>query len=75
MSTIELEKLTQAWPEISRVVRVPRSEKEYGELVASLDQLAETVGEDEEHPLASLMDVLSVLLERYEDENMPELEE
>jgi mRNA interferase HigB len=33
------------------------------------------VGEDENHPLASLMDVLGVLIEKYEDEHVPELTE
>jgi len=27
------------------------------------------------HPLASLMDVLGVLIQKYEDENVPELTE
>jgi HTH-type transcriptional regulator/antitoxin HigA len=38
-----------------------------------LDRLIDEVGEDEKHPLASLMEVLGVLIERYEDENVPEL--
>jgi HTH-type transcriptional regulator/antitoxin HigA len=31
------------------------------------------VGEDESHPLASLMEVLGALIERYEAEHVPEL--
>jgi HTH-type transcriptional regulator / antitoxin HigA len=73
MSTIELEKVTQAWPPVSRAVRVPHSEQEYRELVEVLDQLTDVVGENEDHPLASLMDVLSVLIETHEDEHVPEL--
>jgi HTH-type transcriptional regulator/antitoxin HigA len=38
-----------------------------------LDDLIDEVGEDETHPLASLMDVIGVLIERYEDEHVPEL--
>jgi HTH-type transcriptional regulator/antitoxin HigA len=33
------------------------------------------VGEDEAHPLASLMEVVGVLIERYEEEYVPELTE
>ena len=73
MSTIELEKVTQAWPPVSHAVRVPHSKKEYRELVELLDQLTDTVGENEDHPLASLMDVLGVLIEKFEDEHVPEL--
>ncbi len=75
MSAIELETVTQAWPRISNAVRVPHSEKEYRDLVDVLDQLTDTVGEDEDHPLASLMDVLGVLVEKYEHEHIPELRE
>lgn len=38
-----------------------------------LDKLIDEVGEDETHPLASLMDVLSALIENYENANVPEL--
>ena len=38
-----------------------------------LDQLVDEVGENENHPLASLMEVLGVLIEKYEDENVAEL--
>jgi len=41
--------------------------------VALLDRLIDEVGEDENHPLASLLEVLSVLVERYEAEHVPEL--
>jgi len=75
MSTIELKKMTRAWPRVSHAVRVPHSEREYRELVGVLDQLTDTVGEDENHPLASLMDVLGVLIEKYEDEHVLELKE
>jgi HTH-type transcriptional regulator/antitoxin HigA len=38
-----------------------------------LDTMIDVVGEDEQHPLASLMEVIGVLIERYEDEHVPEL--
>ena len=75
MSAVELEQVTKAWPALSQAVRVPHSEAEYDELVALLDHLTDEVGEDENHPLASLMDVLGVLIEKYEDERVPELSE
>jgi HTH-type transcriptional regulator/antitoxin HigA len=75
MSIAELEIVTKAWPPISRAVRVPHSEDDYQDLVQLLDRITDEVGEDENHPLASLMDVLGVLIERYEDEHVPELAE
>ena len=75
MSLAELENVTKAWPPISRAVRVPRTDEDYRELVELLDRVTDKVGEDENHPLASLMDVLSVLIEKYEDEHVPQLAE
>ena len=75
MSVVELEKVTKAWPPISRAVRVPHTDEDYRELVELLDRVTDEVGEDENHPLASLMDVLGVLIEKYEDERVPELSE
>ncbi len=40
-----------------------------------LDSLIDQVGEDETHPLASLMEVIGVLIENYETEHVPELKE
>jgi HTH-type transcriptional regulator/antitoxin HigA len=48
-------------------------EKSYDRIVALLDSLIDEVGEDASHPLASLMEVLGVLIERYEAEHIPEL--
>jgi HTH-type transcriptional regulator/antitoxin HigA len=73
MPTLELSQITRMWPTLSGVVRVPHSEPEYEAAVKLLDHLVDEVGENEEHPLSSLMDVLGVLIERYEEEHVPEL--
>ena len=44
-------------------------------LVAVLDDLIDVVGENEDHTLASLMEVIGLLIEKYEDEYVPELTE
>jgi HTH-type transcriptional regulator/antitoxin HigA len=75
MSAAELAKVTEAWPPLARAVRVPRTWGEYEELVAFLDDLTDEVGEDENHPLASLMEVVGVLIEKYEDEHVGQLDE
>jgi len=75
ISAAELEKVTEAWPPVSHAVRVPHSDTDYREMVELLDLVTDEVGEDEHHPLASLMDVLGVLIQKYEDENVAELAE
>ncbi len=62
----------QAWPALSHLVYVPHIEEEYARLVALLDSLIDEVGEDETHPLASLMEIVGVLIERYEKEHVSE---
>jgi len=73
MSTAQMEKAFQAWPQVEPALRVPRNEREYRQLVKLLDRLVDTVGENEHHPLASLMEVLGGLVEKYEDEHVAEL--
>ncbi|MGQ0603404.1 MAG: hypothetical protein ACT4QE_17115 [Anaerolineales bacterium] len=40
-----------------------------------MDSLIDTVGEDESHPLASLIEVVGALVEKHEDEHVPEITE
>jgi HTH-type transcriptional regulator / antitoxin HigA len=63
----------QAWHALETMVYVPHTEEEYQRLVVFLDALIDEVGEEETHPLASLMEVVGVLIERYEEEHVPEL--
>jgi HTH-type transcriptional regulator/antitoxin HigA len=61
------------WPEMANTLFVPHTEPEYHRLVAVLDALIDEVGEDESHSLASLMEIVGVLIEHYEAEHVPEL--
>jgi HTH-type transcriptional regulator / antitoxin HigA len=72
---LSVKETLEAWQPLSNLVVVPQNEKEYDDLVNLLDTLIDEVGEDESHPLASLMDVIGVLIERYENEHVPELSE
>jgi len=58
---------------VAGVVFVPHTNEECRRLVAILDHLINEVGEDESHPLASLMEIVGLLIEKYEDEHVPEL--
>ncbi len=74
MTLAQINQTKNAWPAMATTLRVPHSEADYNELVALLDSLVDEVGEDENHPLASLMEVIGVLIEKYEDEHVPELD-
>ena len=51
----EINEIAKIWPVASRVVSVIRSEDHYEYAVQVLDKLIDRVGEDENHPLASLI--------------------
>jgi len=66
--------IAKVWPGIQNIFSVPHSRKEYNKLSRLLDSLIDEVGEDESHPLASLMETLGSLIESYEIRNLPDLE-
>ena len=70
----QLEKIAKIWPGIQNIFSVPHNQKEYNRLVRILDGLIDEVGENESHPLASLMETLGSLIESYEVQNIPEIE-
>lgn len=73
MPTVSLEQITPAWSNFSQFVHVLHSEHDYQQAVELLDRLIDLVGENEQHPLASLMELVGVLIERYEDAHVPEI--
>jgi HTH-type transcriptional regulator / antitoxin HigA len=73
MQELDISKAANAWSALAGNVFVPHTEAEYERIVSLLDSLIDEVGEDEAHPLASLIEVLGVLIERYEAEHVPEL--
>jgi HTH-type transcriptional regulator/antitoxin HigA len=73
MQNLDVTQTANAWAPLAGKIYVPHSEDEYKHLVVLLDSLIDEVGENESHPLASLMEIVGVLIEKYEDENVPEL--
>ena len=73
MTASELNGVEEAWLTLAPWLSVPRTEDEYQHLVKFLNALIDRVGEDETHPLASLMDLVGELIARYEDTHVAEL--
>jgi HTH-type transcriptional regulator/antitoxin HigA len=61
-----LNKVIKHWQHIAPVVCVPKNEKDFAKLASRLDELLDTVGNDDAHPLMSLIDVVSNIIENYE---------
>jgi hypothetical protein len=51
----------------------PHNSREHRNFAKLLDHLIDEVGENKNHPLVSLMKVLGVLGEKYEDERVAKL--
>jgi HTH-type transcriptional regulator/antitoxin HigA len=68
-----MKQLLSPMTQVEPILLVPHNDREYRQLVKQLDRLVDEVGEDENHPLASIMEVIGVLIVKYEDENVAEL--
>jgi len=70
----QLKEIAKVWPDMQNIFSVPHNENDYKKLVNLLDSLIDEVGNDESHPLASLMETLGSLIEAYEARNLPEID-
>lgn len=68
----QLAEIAKIWPGIENIFSVPHNDAQYDHLAGLLDGLIDEVGEDEAHPLASLMETIGALIETYEHQNLPE---
>lgn len=72
MHNTQLKQLMKQWPPISKLVLVPQTKADYERVVQFLDELIDEVGEEETHPLGSLMETIGALVELYEITHYPE---
>jgi HTH-type transcriptional regulator/antitoxin HigA len=70
-ATRELKELSKAWakPAVRELLSPIRTEKQYAAVERLVESLLVLVGEREKHPLASLLDLLSLHMETYESEH------
>lgn len=57
------------WQPLAPILSVPYTEEDYNNRVALLNQLIDEVGDNEQHPLASLLDTVGILVANYEQEH------
>jgi HTH-type transcriptional regulator / antitoxin HigA len=67
-----LNEISKVWPKIQPVFSVPHNENDYNKLVDLLDSLIDEVGDNEDHPLSSLMETIGSLIETYESRHVSE---
>jgi len=71
---IQLEEIAKAWSAMQPIFSVPHDQKHYNKLVSLLNTLIDEVGNNEKHPLASLMETIGSLIETYESRYINEIE-
>lgn len=70
----QLKEIAKVWPDIQPIFSVPHNKKDYNKLVNLLDSLIDEVGNNENHPLSSLMETIGNLIETYETQYIKEIE-
>jgi len=71
---IELKEIAKIWPNIQPIFSVPHNKKDYNKLVNLLDNLIDEVGNNENHPLTSLIETIGSLIGTYESQYINEIE-
>ena len=70
---LDIRALQASWQEFDAMVhlRPIHSEVEYDRMVAMMNSLLDVTGDDEDHPLSSLLELAGDLVSRYEQEHHP----
>lgn len=71
MLSSELKNIEKLWPSVAEVLSVPHNKRDYLNLCNTLDELIDEVGNNEKHPLATLMETIGLLIAKYEEEKYP----
>ncbi|MFI4955664.1 MAG: type II toxin-antitoxin system HigA family antitoxin [Gammaproteobacteria bacterium] len=63
----QIHALAEHWRYIAPYVLAPKNDEELNNQIKSLDELLDIVGENENHPLMGLVDLVSANIEAYEN--------
>ncbi|WP_025808147.1 helix-turn-helix domain-containing protein [Pseudomonas chlororaphis] len=69
--SVLIEQVAEHWQFVAPLLRKPKTEADYDRLVQALDELLDMTGEDEAHPLNSLVDIIGDWIEAYDLEHRP----
>jgi HTH-type transcriptional regulator/antitoxin HigA len=68
--TLITKELQAHWNHIAPLLTI-RNEREYKAAVKQLNELLDEIGDNEKHPLYSLLDTLGTIIHVYEEEHYP----
>ncbi|MBC3774557.1 transcriptional regulator [Pseudomonas sp. SWRI99] len=69
--SILIKTVAEHWEYVAPLVRKPKSEEDYDVLVRAVDEILEITGEDESHPLMSLLDIIGDWIEEWDRTHHP----
>jgi HTH-type transcriptional regulator/antitoxin HigA len=65
----ELLQIIKHWNYISSIVSEPKNQQQYKTLLKQWEDLVDLVGDNENHELIGLLDIVSYFLEKYKQQN------
>ncbi|MCP4347925.1 MAG: transcriptional regulator [Desulfobacterales bacterium] len=74
MLTESYHEVLEHWISVRDLLSVPKSDEQCDRMIEFLNNLLYEVGNDEKHPLFSLIETLATLIEGYESKTIPESE-
>lgn len=69
--SVLIKQAAEHWQFVAPLLRKPRTEEDYDRLVQALDELLDLTGDDEAHPLNSLLEIIGDWIEAYDLEHRP----
>ncbi|POA56933.1 MULTISPECIES: helix-turn-helix domain-containing protein [unclassified Pseudomonas] len=69
--SVLIKQAAEHWQFVAPLLRKPRTEEDYDRLVQALDELLDLAGDDEAHPLNSLLEIIGDWIEAYDLEHRP----
>ena len=69
--SVLIKTVAEHWEFVSPLVRKPKSEEDYDSLVRAVDEILEITGDDESHPLMSLVDIIGDWIKEWDHTHHP----
>lgn len=63
--------VAEHWEFVSPLLRKPKTEEDYDALVRAVDELLEMTGDEESHPLMSLVEIIGDWIEEWDHTHHP----
>ena len=71
MDANKINKLVENWVPVADLLTKPKNDAQLDKLIEFSDNLMDQIGEDDDHPLWSMLDTIASLIAEYEAEHIP----